>query len=163
MASIYELTDQYRALEAAAYEDDLEYDEFSARLAQIEDAIEDKTDGYCAVIAGLKADAAAIKEQEQRLSKRRRGLEAKAEQLRQALADAMTAQGRDKIKTKLFTASFRASIRLEITDLTAVPEEYFKPRTEADVRKSEIKKELTETGEVLPWARLVSERGLTIR
>lgn len=71
MASIYELTDQYRALEAAAYEDDLEYDEFSARLAQIEDAIEDKTDGYCAVIAGLKADAAAIKEQEQRLAKRR--------------------------------------------------------------------------------------------
>ena len=70
MASIYELTDQYRALEAAAYEDDLEYDEFAARLAQIEDAIEDKTDGYCAVIAGLKADAAAIKEQEQRLAAR---------------------------------------------------------------------------------------------
>ena len=52
---------------------------------------------------------------------------------------------------------------LKITDLSLVPPEYIKPITEASVMKSEIKKQLVDTGEVLPWCRLVEGRSLTIR
>ena len=163
MPSIYELTDQYRALEDAAYNDELDYDEFERLLAGIEDDIEAKVDGYCKVIADLKSDAARLKEEENRIAARRRSLSRQADRLKQALETALDAQGRSKIKTKLFTVFFTTSTRLEITDLTKVPPEYLKPVTEDSVRKTEIKRELVGTGEVLPWCRLVEGRSLTIR
>ena len=96
---------------------------------------------------------------------RRQGMEKRAERLKDALADAMDAQGRDKIKTALFSLSFRTSTRVEITDLTTVPSEYIKtrPLTEDDVKKTELSKYLRETGEVLLWARLEAGRSLQIK
>ncbi|MGI5885709.1 MAG: siphovirus Gp157 family protein [Candidatus Spyradocola sp.] len=163
MPSIYDLTDQYRALEDAAYNDELDYDEFERLLASVEDGIENKVDGYCKIIAGLKADAGCLEAEAKRLTKRKQGLLHQVDRLKQALETALDAQGRGKIKTKLFTVFFTTSTRLEITDLAKVPPEYLKPITEESVRKTEIKRELVDTGEVLPWCRLVEGRSLSIR
>lgn len=165
MPNLYVLTEQYRALEDAAYNDELDYSEFDQLLAEIEGDIEEKTDGYCKVIAALKADAAALKEEEARLANRRRSLENRAERMKAALSVAMDAQGRDKIKTAMFTVYHSSRAKLELTDLEAVPAEYIKPRTikETDIDKKAITDYLKETGEVLPYARLVAGRSLTIK
>ena len=165
MPSLYQLTDQYRRIEEAAYNDELSYDDFGAALEAVEDDIEHKVDGYCRIIAHLKADAQALKDEEARIKARRRGLEGSVEHLKAALSAAMDAQGKSKIKTNLYTVYYASRNGLEITDLSAVPPEYIKPhkRTEDDVDKKSITALLLETGEVMPWARLVAGRSLNIR
>ena len=162
MPSLYQLTDQYRRIEEAAYNDELSYDDFSAALDAVEDDIEHKVDGYCRIIAHLKADVQAIKEEEARIKARRHSLEGSVERLKTALS---AAQGKSKIKTNLYTVYHANRTGLEITDLDAVPPEYIKPhkRTEDDVNKKAITALLLETGEVMPWARLVAGRSLNIR
>ena len=78
---------------------------------------------------------------------------------------ALDAQGRDKVKTAMFTVYHASSVKLELTDIGAVPEEYIKPRTlkESDINKKAIAEYIKETGEVLPYARLVAGRSLNIR
>ena len=165
MPSLYQLTDQYRQIEEAAYNDELSYDEFCAALDAVEDDIEHMADGYCRIIAHLKADVQALKDEEARIKARRRGLEGSIERLKDALSAAMDAQGKSKIKTSLYTVYHARHNGLEITDLAAVPPEYIKPhkRTEDDVNKKAITALLLETGEVMPWARLVAGRSLNIR
>ena len=156
MPSIYELTEQYKRLEDAAYSEEIDEEEFNQLLMEIEGEIESKVNGYCAVIADLKAEA-------DRITARRRSLERTIDRMKTALETALDEQGRAKIKTGLWTVALRTSTRLEITDLSLVPPEYIKPITEASVMKAEIKKQLVDTGEVLPWCRLVEGRSLTIR
>lgn len=165
MSSLYQLTDQYRSLEEAAYNDELDYDEFERLLLEINGEIEDKVDGYCKVIASIKADAAALKEEETRIAARRKDLENRIQTLRTALSVAMDAQGRDKIKTPLFTVYHVNHKKLEITDLDAVPDEYIKPhkRAETDVDKKALSAYILETGEILPYARMEVGRSLNIR
>lgn len=165
MPSLYQLTDQYRAIEEAAYNDELSYDEFAAMLEAVEDDIERKVDGYCRIIAHLKSDAQALKDEEARIKARQRGLEGSIEHLKNALSVALDAQGKSKIKTNLYTVYYASRTGLEITELDAVPEEYIKPhvRSEKDVDKKSITALLLETGEVMPWARLVKGRSLNIR
>lgn len=163
--NLYNLTEQYKALEDAAYNEELDYAEFDRILSEIEDDIESKVDGYCKVIASLKADAAALKAEEDRLAARRRSLINNAERLRDVLSTALDAQGRDKIKTPMFTVYHTAKNSLEITDLDGIPDEYIKPhrRTAEDIDKKAITAYIKETGEVLPYARLVVGRSLSIR
>lgn len=165
MNSLYELTDQYRALEEAAYNDELDYDTFERLLLEIDGAIEDKVDGYCKVIASIKADAEKLKSEEARLSARRKGLENRVQALRSALSVALDAQGRSKIKTALFTVYFVNRKALEITDLDAVPFDYVKPhnRSEADIDRRALTAYIMETGEILPYARLTENRSINIR
>ena len=75
MASIYELTVQEKRLEDAAYSEEIDEEEFNQLLMEIEGEIESKVDGYCAVIADLKADADALKAEADRITARRRSLE----------------------------------------------------------------------------------------
>ena len=103
MPSLYQLTDQYRQIEEAAYNDELSYDDFSAALDAVEDDIEHKVDGYCRIIARLKADVQVLKDEEARIKARRRSLEGSVEHLKTALSAAMDAQGKSKIKTSLYT------------------------------------------------------------
>ena len=165
MPSLYQLTDQYRRVEEAAYNDELSYDDFGEALEAVEDDIEHKVDGYCRIIAHLKADVQTLKDEEARIKARRRGLEGSIERLKSALSAAMDAQGKSKIKTSLYTVYHANRTGLEITDLDAVPPEYIKPhkRTEDDVNKKAITALLLETGEVMPWGRLVTGRSLNIR
>ena len=161
--NLFDLTDEYKAIEAAAYNEELTYEEFSAALDKLTDDLDSKVDGYCAIITELKADAKALREEETRLASRRHGLEARAERLRETLASSMEAQGRSKIRTAHRTAWLAETTALEITDLAQVPAEYIKPITEEQVKRALIKAELEATGEVLPWARLVAKKGLRVR
>ena len=163
MPSIYELTDQYRALSELVDDDDIDYDEFTARVGQLEDDLETKVTGYCKLIRNLAAESDALKAEADRLTARRKTRENAIARLKDALGIALDAQGRAKIKTPEFSVGFRTSTRLEITDLTKVPAEYIKPITEDNVRKADIKRQLVDTGEVLPWCRLVEGRSLSIR
>ena len=165
MPSLYQLTDQYRQIEEAAYNDELSYDDFSAALDAVEDDIEHKVDGYCRIIAHLKTDVQALKDEEARIKSRRQSLDESVKRLKTALSVAMDAQGKSKIKTSLYTVYHANRTGLEITDLDAVPPEYIKlhKRTEDDVNKKAITALLMETGEVMPWARLVTVRSLNIR
>lgn len=161
--NLFELTEQYKAIEAAAYNEELTYDEFTAALEALTDDLDSKVDGYCAIITELKADAKALKEEESRLASRRKGLEARADRLRTTLAESMAEQGREKIRTAHRTVWLAETTALEITDLSQVPAEYIKPLTEEQVMRTMIKAELELTGEVLPWARLVTKKGLRVR
>ena len=163
MPSIYELTEQYRMLEDAIYNDEIEDDELDAMLQRVADEIDVKIDGYCAIIADIKRDADALKAEADRLTSRKRALERRIDHLKAAVGSALDAQGKSKIKTGKWSVSFRMSAKVEITDLSKVPPEYLKPITEDSVRKADIKRELIDTGEVLPWCRLVEGRSLIIR
>lgn len=165
MPNLYELTEQYRMLEEAAYNDELTVEEFDRMLNEIEGDIEEKVDGYCKVLRNMAADVRSLSTEEKRIKARRQSIESNMDRMKAVLANAMDAQGRRSVKTPLFTLYFAQNSHVEITDLAAVPEEYLKqrPRKEDDINKKAIADYIKETGEILPFARMVAGRSLNIR
>ena len=122
--NLYELTGEYKRL--LDVEADVSEEAFADTLESIEGEIEEKVDGYGKVITSLLAEAGAIKEEEKRLADKRNVLENRASRLKENLEQAMISLDKDKIKTTLFTASFRKTPgSVNVLDETLVPKEYF--------------------------------------
>ncbi|MBP3342279.1 MAG: siphovirus Gp157 family protein [Peptococcaceae bacterium] len=107
MPSLYELDAAYRQLQERLYDDEYDDQAVIDTLDSIEGAIEDKADGYGKILRMLDADIAEIKQEETRLSARRKSLERRKEVLKGNLFNAMKTVGVPKIKTALFTVSIR--------------------------------------------------------
>src|SRR5699024_5075973 len=104
--NLYELSDNYRKIQSMI-EDGQEGLEDT--LESLDDAIEDKAIGYAKVMRNLEGQANAIKEEEKRLSERRKALENNVKRMKESLQDAMLLNGKRKIKTDLFSFKDRKS------------------------------------------------------
>lgn len=92
------------------------------RLAALEDAYDDKLDSIGAWVKDLTAEAKALKEEEQNLAKRRKALEARADNLRGYLSIACDGRKGGGVRAKV---SFRAGEFLRIpTSIKRIPEQF---------------------------------------
>jgi len=159
MATLYELTGQYRELLELAESEELDKQLIADTLEGLDGEIEIKADGYAKVIRELEGKTAVLKDEIDRLSKRKSVIENNIKNLKQALETAMRATGKTKFKTELFSFNIQKNpARLVITG--EVPEEFLIPQ-EPKVDNKAIKELLKQ--QELPFAYLEQSESLRIR
>jgi len=135
---------------------------FHDTLDSIADAIEDKAEGYAKVINQFKTDAKALKEEEQRLAKRRQAIETKIGILQENLYEAMKETGAEKIKSAQFTVWIQKNpVSVNVVDKKILPERYFIPQL-PKLDKQSLKEDIQQYGEI-PGAELVQSEGVRVR
>lgn len=127
--TIYEITGQLLELLQMAEDDDVDPKTLSDTFEAVSGEFEEKADGYAKIMRQLTADAAALKAEEERISSRRKTIEANAKRLKDALEEAMRACGKAKFKTAMFGFSIRKNApALAIVDEKAIPERFWAPQ-----------------------------------
>lgn len=101
--NIYELTADFLRLQEMIEDPDVESDEIQALMDELNDQIEKKADGYAKVIRNLEGSLAAVKTEQQKLTEKKNLLETGIKRLKEDLQAAMTATGKRKFKTDLFS------------------------------------------------------------
>ena len=142
--TIFELTNEYKYLLDIAEDPDVDPEILADTMDALEGEIEDKADGYGRVIRQMEADAAALKVEEQRLTTRRKTVEANIERMKKAFQNAMTAVGKPKIDTELFKFRIQknpASVIIDEQYIENIPVEYLIEQ-EPKLDKAKIKEDL---------------------
>lgn len=125
MASLFDLSTDYQQLyDLIAEQEDEQI--LKDTLASINDAIEDKADGYVAVIKTLEGDNKAIDEEIKRLRQRKTSNQNGVKRLKESLQEVMEQTGKEKFKTALNTYSIANNPPiLDITDESLIPKQYY--------------------------------------
>ena len=161
MATLYELTGQYRELLELAESEELDKQLIADTLEGLDGEIEIKADGYAKVIRELEGKADLLKNEIERLSKRKSAIENNIKSMKEALQNAMFITGKTKFKTDLFNFIIQKNPpRLVIDKPEEVPEEYLIPQ-EPKIDTKAIKEILKQ--QELPFARLEQSESLRIR
>ncbi|EHT1783403.1 siphovirus Gp157 family protein [Staphylococcus pseudintermedius] len=125
MTTLFNLTDAYQQV----YDLIAEQGEESAlidTLQSINDALEEKADGYVAVIKTLEADNVAIDEEIKRLRQRKTSNQNGINRLKESLQFAMESAGKEKFKTALNSYSIANNPpSLDVTEESLIPKEYW--------------------------------------
>lgn len=161
MANIYELKTAYKSLQAAIETGDNE--ELDSILETLDEAIEDKADGYACVMKNLESDIEGLKAEEKRIAEKRKGLESNVTKLKDNLFNTMKETGKTKFKTKLFSFNIAKNggkipviVDVECDDL---PDKLVIVSEKPNL--DELRKYIEETGDV-SYAHL-GERGESLR
>ncbi len=101
--NIYELTADFLRLQEMIEDPDVESDEIQTVMDELNDQLEKKADGYAKVIRNLEGSLAAVKTEQQKLTEKKNLLETGIKRLKEDLQAAMTATGKRKFKTDLFS------------------------------------------------------------
>ncbi len=132
---LYEITSELRDLEDLLQHDGpevtdemrAEAEAFAAEL--LDGALPEKVDAYCAWLAGLKAEALALRDEEKRLSARRKAVESKHARGMAALQRGLEVADQVKVKGARFTASLaKLPPRLGLLDEGNIPSGYWLPQ-----------------------------------
>ncbi|WP_053026314.1 siphovirus Gp157 family protein [Staphylococcus haemolyticus] len=125
MASLFDLSTDYKQVyDLIAEQEDEQI--LKDTLASINDAIEDKADGYVAVIKTLEGDNKAIDEEIKRLRQRKTSNQKGVKRLKESLQEVMEQTGKEKFKTALNSYSIANNPpSLDITDESLIPKQYY--------------------------------------
>lgn len=158
---LYELTEEYNQVLQMAEDGDVSEDVIKDTLESISASIEDKADNYAKIINTLTVQATAIKEEEARLSARRKTLENNAAFLKKNLEQAMILTDNKKFKTTLFSFNIQKNpASLVIDDESSIPAEFKIPQPDK-IDNAAIKEALKKGG--LTFAHLTQTESLRIR
>lgn len=158
MATLYELTDQYKMLQNFIEENNVEG--FELALSQIKGEIGEKLEGYAMVLKNIESDIAGIKAEEKRLADRRKSMESNLTRIKENMADALLNVDGNRVKTEKFTFSFRKSSKVEVSNIDSIPQQFIK--VERTISRAELAKAL-KAGEKIAGAQLVENQSLQIR
>lgn len=157
--NLYELSDSYKQIQTLI-EDGAEGLEDA--LKQLDDAIEDKAVSYAKVIRNLESQSAAIKEEEKRLSERRKSLENNVKRMKESLYGAMKYNDKKKIKTDLFSFNIQNNPpSLTVLDDKSIPQGYWVEQ-EPKLNKKEILKDI-KNGVMVEGVEVTQGESLRIR
>ena len=168
--TLYDIDAQIAALEDAA-EDDMLIDEETGELISVSQALdalrmerEEKLENVACWVKNLCAEADAIREEENRLVKRRKAAETKAANLKSWLLAAMTREDgtTDKLKTGRVMVSVKRNPPSTVVDDALLPSTYKVAKITYQANKELIKRELLSGGEV-PGAHLEYGRSVIIK
>lgn len=134
-------------------------------LEKLEMARDEKIENAALMVKNMAAEAAAIKAEEEKLAKRRKAIENKADGVKQFLVRALTKE--DGTSEKFRTARAEISVRTNpakvvIKDENQLPKEFFRTIMEVKPDKAEIKEVLSRGIEV-PGAALERGRSVVIK
>ena len=168
--TLYDIDAQIAALDGAA-EDDMLIDEETGELVSVAQALdalrmerEAKLENVACWVKNLSAEADAIREEENRLVKRRKAAETKAANLKAWLLAAMTNEDgtTDKLKTGRVVVSVKRNPPSTVVDDALLPSTYKVAKITYQPNKELIKRELLAGGEV-PGAHLEYGRSVVIK
>ena len=168
--TLYEIDAQIAALDGAA-EDDMLIDAETGELISVSQALdalrmerEAKLENVACWVKNLSAEADAIREEENRLVKRRKAAEMKAANLKSWLLAAMTREDgtTDKLKTGRVAISVKRNPPSTVVDDELLPSTYKVAKITYQPNKEMIKRELLSGGEV-PGAHLEYGRSVVIK
>lgn len=153
---LYEITEMYAAMEALDDSVDI-----TAALENIGGALEEKLENVAKLVRNLEAEAKAYEEEEKRLRAQKQAAKNRVESIKRYVKESLEEIGRDKVEAGIFKWSLQNGPgRVEITDETKIPEEFFV--TEIKPLKSEIKKAIEE-GIITEGAEIVRDKSLRLR
>ena len=168
--TLYDIDAQIAALDGAA-EDDMLIDEETGELISVSQALDalrmerdEKIENVACWVKNLCAEADAIREEENRLLKRRKAAETKAANLKAWLLAAMTREDgtTDKLKTGRVVVSVKRNPPSTVVDDALLPSTYKVAKITYQANKDLIKRELLSGGEV-PGAHLEYGRSVIIK
>ncbi|HCT0311584.1 TPA: siphovirus Gp157 family protein [Staphylococcus pseudintermedius] len=125
MTTLFNLTDAYQQVYDLIAE---QGDEtvLIETLQSINDALEEKADGYVAVIKTLEADNVAIDEEIKRLRQRKTSNQNGISRLKESLQFSMESTGKEKFKTALNSYSIANNPpSLDVVKESLIPKEYW--------------------------------------
>lgn len=159
MASLYELTGIFKQI------DEMEGLDEETKLDTLDsidwtDQFEEKVENTVKVIKNKEADVEQLKEEIDRLTKRKKSIENDITRLKTGLQGAFEITGHDKVKTLLFTVSLANNQPSVVVDEDLLPKKYFVQKLTPD--KTTIK-ELLKAGKKVKGAVLQESRSLRIR
>ena len=161
---LYELTSKRQELLdliAAMDSEDLELsDAVGDTLEALDEAIQDKAEAVASFIFSLQADSAALRQEEQRLSERRRLNDAKVERMKTYLADMLQEADIDKVQGLKYTIGFRKSEKVAVTNVDALPERFLRVKREPNLTAL---KEALKAGQAFDGVSLATNKNLSIR
>ena len=116
------------------------------RLENLQMERSQKIENVACWIKNLESDAAAIKAEKEALAKRQVAALAKAEQLKEWLAEAL---GGHKFSSAKCAVSFRRSETVEVADVALIPAELLRVKTTIEPNKTAIKALLKDGQDVI--------------
>lgn len=162
MQTLYQLADEYLAIAQQLADKDLPEEVIADTLEGASGDLEQKAWNIAALILQSEADAAAIKESEQRMSQRRKSLESRIDWMRDYLLVQLTRVGIAEIDSPEFVIRVRDNPpKAAITNEDAVPDTFKTTETVVTLRRAEIRKRLLD-GEDVPGAQLERSQRLAI-
>ena len=165
MPSIYELKTEFDKLWMILEEELVDDD---ALLGAFETAQEDlaiKLENCCKYIKNQEAVIAGLKEEEKRISAKRKAAENAVERLKKLMQIAMTTAGERKLPCGTFTVSIQANPKKVVMDeqyIENIPDEYLK-FAEPEIDKKKLKEHLEAGYDLEGIAHLEQSEGLRIR
>lgn len=114
-------------------------------------------------IKNLNSEIDSIKAEEKNLKARRQSKEKKVQRLSDYLSYSMKLTEDRKFETPKVVLSLRKSKKVEIDDISKIPEEYIKTKTEVSADKTLLKTAIDKEGKVIEGARVVENDNLTIK
>ena len=154
MATLYELTNEYRDLLDLAEDPDISPDVLADTLEGLEGELEIKAENYCKIIRQLEADQEAFENEKMHYEARALACKNSAQRMKNALKYAMDLTEKKSMDAGLFNLKVQANGGKQKLTLDIAPEElpvqFQKTKVEAD---AEGIREMLKT-ETVEWARL---------
>ena len=165
MSTLYELTGKYVTLMDML--DDPEVDPITLMdtLHAVEGELDEKAENYGRIIRNLEAEAKALKEEADRLSRRKKTIDNNIDSLKKRLQLSMELTGKDSIDTPLFKFRIQKnapSVVVDLDDLQDMPMEYL-THHEPTVNKTALKDALKAGLDLTGIAHLEQSQSLRIR
>lgn len=161
MSTLFNLKDDYKQVyDLIAEQGDEQV--LNDTLASINDALEDKADGYVAVIKSLVSDNTAIDEEIKRLQQRKTTNKNGIDRLKETLKETMESTGKTKFKTALNSYNIQNNPpSLNVLDEKLIPKDYWISQA-PKLNKKDALAELKE-GKEIPGVEVKQTRSLRVR
>ena len=161
--TLYQITDRYQQALLLLSDPELPPEVVNDTLDAIEGEFESKALAVAAFIGNLELEATAVREVEERMTRRRKALEGRAESLRECLHIHMKRLKVQEVKSAEITVKIKRNPPRVIIDNEALlPDDYKELELTLKVRKQLVQKALGE-GHTVPGAHLEATTRLDIR
>lgn len=163
--TLYQITNDYMQLMQMMEDPEMDPQLLADTMEGIEGELEVKAESYAKVMKNLEADVVGIKAEIDRLSERKKTIEANIKKMKETLQFAMETTGKTKFKTELFSFGIRKNAPSVIMDepyIENVPERFLK-YSEPTINRSAIKEAIQKGEDLEGLAHLESSTSLSIR
>lgn len=163
MTALYLLAQEYRQTAMELANLDLPPEVVRDTLESMSGDLEHKAQNVAMMVRSLEADAAAVKQWAKDANDRAKAIEARAEAMRDYLAQNMTACGIEKIEGPGVKISFRKSSAVVIDEPGLIPSEFMKtPEPPPPAPDKKAIGDAIKAGQEVPGAHIEQRRNLQI-
>lgn len=160
--TLYEMPEKMLELLDLAESDELSEEDLAEALAELNDNLDHKAEGYVKVMRQISADMETVSDEIARLKEREKTMKNNVDHMKKALIAVMQAMGRPKVKTPLYSISVCKTAPQAVIDVPEdIPEQFWKPQ-DPKLDKTALKNYLKENGDE-PYAHLEAGTSLRIK